>query len=92
MEYEILIWDAVLATNGINKWPVIYMKGDKKFNKYIRNNYIVNIQIQNTNTIYDDKNIDGLIDKHEGDIYSITLKSLWYGYPDSDSLGTVTFL
>ena len=37
-KYNILRWDAVLAKNGINKIPMIYIQPDTSFLQFIKNN------------------------------------------------------
>ena len=98
-KYEIQRWDAVLAPNGLNKLPMIYIKPDLPFLEFIKSNdYVVFVKIQDTNSNYDNKEILGIVNKasfmpnffEETSIYVVNLKCVWIGYPPN--LGTATFL
>ena len=86
MLYNIISCDVVLAVNGINKLPVIYIKPDNKFNQFAKYNTTVDLVISETNTVYDWQDITGVINPSNA---SITLQALWYGYPDASNLGQV---
>ena len=97
-KYNIIKWDAVLASNGLNPVPVIFIKPDLDFIKLIRNtNYTVNVDISNSNSVYDDKPITGyvnkssFVDNSNTNLYVITLDSMWYGYPPAFYPGQVEF-
>jgi len=93
MNYDILRWDSILAENGINKLPIIYIKtDDKNFIEFIKNNnYVIMVDINNTNTIYDEKQIIGTVRKTQiPNIYLIKLNCEWFGYPDINSPGQIT--
>jgi hypothetical protein len=93
MNYDILRWDVILAENGVNKLPVIYIKTDDiNFIDFIENNnYVIMVDINNTNTIYDEKQIIGTVRKTQiPNIYLIKLNCVWFGYPDINSPGQIT--
>lgn len=98
-KYNIIKWDAVLASNGLNPVPVIFIKPDLEFIKLIRNNnYFVNVDISNSRSIYDGKPITGYVsrssfidDESRTYLYYITLDSMWYGYPPVFSPGQAEF-
>jgi hypothetical protein len=84
--YKIIRWDPILNNNSIDPKPIISIKPDKNFNIFSnqRKNVLL-IKISNTKSIYDNKNIIGIVDKkniiQDGTV-SIVLQSDWYGYPD----------
>jgi len=97
-KYNILRWDAILAMNGMNKLPMIYIQPDISFLEFIKNNnYIVQVKIDGTRSIYDGKIISGTVSKggfipdfyNYNDLYVIILECEWFGYPDF--LGTAQF-
>ena len=97
-KYTILRWDAILAQNGLNKIPMMYIKPDISFLEFIKNNeYTVKVQVDDTRSIYDGKLIDGKVSKAAflpnffslTDLYVVTLGCEWFGYPDF--LGNVQF-
>ena len=97
-KYNILRWDAVLAKNGINKIPMIYIQPDTSFLQFIKNNNdMVEVQIEGTTSIYDGKVISGSVSKagflpdfySSNNLYVIILSCDWFGYPNF--LGTSQF-
>ena len=102
--YKIQRWDAVMFGSSITKSPMIYIKPDLPFLNFIKqNNYVVLAQIKDSNTIYDGKNIPGVVYRScqipncrpnyfdETGFYTITLSANWHGYPNQDTLGYVSF-
>jgi len=99
--YDIKRWDVVLNVSG-NRIPLIYFKPDKDFTHMIEKE--VNIQIKNTNTIYDSHIIPGVIRTSEytpnyrpnffaqTGLYVIYLKSSWEGYPKQTNMGNFSFV
>lgn len=98
--YKIERWDAVIPANNVNPCPMIYIKPDEVFLKYVKENgYAISVQINNTNSIYDGKIIAGVVDSsgyfpsYRPNFYNahgwfvIALYSQWRGYPDNN--GTV---
>ena len=103
-KYNIERWDVILSDSSNDKIPMIYFKPDKELLEFIRvNNYAVLCEIIDTNTIYDDKQIPGVVEKssitpncrqnfyEETEFYVISLWSKWYGYPDVENMGKVSF-
>ena len=103
-EYKIMRWDGVMFGNSITKMPMIYIKPDIDFLEFARaNHFAVICEINGTGTIYDGKQIPGVVDKscnvpnsrpnffEETGYYVITLRATWNGYPDTNKLGTVVF-
>jgi hypothetical protein len=91
--------------NNNAKVPMIYVKPDTTFLDFIRkNNYAVVCEIEGTGTIYDGKQIPGVVDKssyvpncrpnffEKTGLYVVTLYSNWYGYPNVGMNGEVKFL
>lgn len=102
--YKIHRWDVVMFGNSSTRVPMIYVKPDLTFLDFIRsNNYTVMCEINGTGTIYDGKQIPGVVDKssfipncrpnfyEKTGYYVITLWSNWYGYPNPNNLGFVKF-
>jgi hypothetical protein len=102
--YDILRFDAVMFDNSITKIPMIYIKPDLAFIDFIaKNNNVVVVTINGSDTIYDGKVISGVVDTScnvpscrpnffdKTGYYVITLYSNWYGYPPNpQKLGTVS--
>jgi len=99
-EYPIFRWDAVLAPNGINKLPMIYIKPDLDFINFLQANPSgITVVIKGTNTIYDNKPIPASVGQGPSFMPNymrckgyvvIVLDCIWYGYPpDNSVLGTV---
>jgi hypothetical protein len=104
-KYQIHRWDVVMFGNSNSKIPMIYVKPDITFLDFIRkNDYAVVCEIEGTGTIYDGKQIPGIVDKssyvpncrpnffEQTGYYVVTLWSNWYGYPNVDMNGEVKFL
>lgn len=99
-EYEIKRWDAMSTNN--KKFPVIYVKPDETLLGASRvNSSVLMCTINNTESIYDQKSIAGVIIpsgsfpnqrpnffKATG-LYAIQLVSDWHGYPPQN--GMVSF-
>ena len=88
--FKIVRWDVVLAANGLNKRPVIYILPDNAFLDFVSvNNHTVTVEIYGTNNEYDGMKIKGLVSSsklmpnfHEKTGLSIvSLDCDWYGYP-----------
>lgn len=99
-DYKIYRWDVILAPNGLNKMPIIYVMPDLEFLEFIKNNsYQVMVIINGTNTIYDGKQITGTVNtssfmpnfSEQTNLYVVMLDCVWYGYPEPQSLGEVKF-
>jgi hypothetical protein len=99
-DYKIYRWDVILAPNGLNKMPIIYVMPDLEFLEFIKNNsYQVMIEINGSNTIYDGKQIFGTVNtssfmpnfSEQTNLYVVTMECVWYGYPEPESLGNVKF-
>ena len=99
-QYNIFRWDGILAKNGLNKQPIIYINPDTSFLEFAKNNdYVLLVEINDTNTIYDGKRIIGYVNKssfmpnfsEQTNLYVIALESAWYGGPEIGNLGTATF-
>jgi hypothetical protein len=99
-QYKIFRWDGILSNNGINKQPIIYIMPDMDFLEFAKNNsYVLNVEINGTNTIYDGKNLLGSVNTSsfmpnfsaQTNLMVIVLECIWYGLPNPDSLGTATF-
>lgn len=97
-KYKIVRWDAILAQNGLNKIPMIYIEPDIDFLEFAKNNDDqVIVKISDTNSIYDGKEILGSINRssfmpnffNETKLYVVTLQCIWMGYPES--LGNASF-
>lgn len=100
--YDILRFDAVMFDNSITKTPMIYIKPDLAFLDFVaQNNNQVLVVINDSDSIYDNKEIIGVVDSscnipscrpnffNKTGYYVITLYSNWYGYPKK--LGKVSF-
>ena len=103
-EYDIERWDVVMFNNSNAKSPMIYIKPDLTFLQFARaNNYAVVCEISGTGTIYDGKEIPGVVNTsmyvpncrpnfyNETGWYVVTLSANWYGYPEPSKLGRVKF-
>ena len=61
-QYKIFRWDGILAKNGINKQPIIYIMPDMDFLEFSKSNsYVLNVEINGTNTLYDGKIVLGSV-------------------------------
>lgn len=98
--YKILRWDAVLAPNGLNKMPIIYIVPDVDFITFASaNNDTLLVEINGTNTIYDGKQALGVVNRSsfmpnlesQTNVYVIYLECVWFGYPEPTSLGDAKF-
>jgi hypothetical protein len=103
-QYKIERWDVVMFGNSVTKVPMIYIKPDLTFLDFARiNNFAVSCEINGSGTIYDGKEIPGVVDKscfvpncrpnfcEKTGFYVITLWANWYGYPEPDKMGMVKF-
>lgn len=103
--FPIKRWDVILTGSYDNKKiPMIYISPDIKLLEYAKkNNYAILCKISNTNTIYDNKLIPGVITTscftpnlrpnfcEETGLFVIKLLSNWYGYPNINHNGRVEF-
>ena len=61
-KYNIVRWDPVQLDNNTHALPMIYIKPDKAFLKFVEeNNYTVIVRIEGTGTIYDGKAMVGIV-------------------------------
>lgn len=93
--YEINRWSGVIYGNNQNPLPIIYIKPDANFNTYIKdNNYRIKVRIMDTGeACYDNRIMEGTVNSSANSpncrpnffsktgLYTITLQSLWSGYP-----------
>ncbi len=104
-QYKIERWDVVMFGNSSTRVPMIYIKPDLSFLKFVReNHFAVVCEISGTGTVYDGKKIPGIMDKScyipngrpnffdKNGYYVVTLWSNWYGYPVPGKEGLVKFL
>lgn len=101
MSFEIKRWDVIISND--KQYPIIYIEPTIAFLEYVKNNqYVVSCKIHNTNTVYDNKDIVGIVNKsayipncrpnffNKYNYYVIVLYSAtWNGYPEPENLGTV---
>lgn len=100
--YEIKQWSVGLTGNSVTRNPLIFVEPDPKFMTLVRkNNFVVNCVIKNTNTIYDNRVITGVVNTSgnvpncrpnffaKTGLYVIRLLSNWYGYPQKNNNGIV---
>jgi hypothetical protein len=102
--YNIERWDVILY--GTNYYfPIIYFKPDEDLIEFFKaNNNAVIANISESKSVYDNKNIPGVINTLEDNIpnsrpnlfdktgyYVMTLYSEWLGYPMYGNLGKITF-
>lgn len=105
LKYKIERWDAIITNGNIYPVPVIYIKPDQDFINLVNayNNFI-NVQIDNTNTIYDKKIIKTFVTSlpnvsnpprnyiKENGFVTLTLDIEWFQYPDPDNLGNIIII
>ncbi len=95
--YNIERWDAVIPPGRDEAYPMIYIKPDKDFIEYSKNNnYTVMVSISGTNTRYDEAPFVAIIDSSgyfpndrpnfydKTGFFVITLFSRWLGYPPNN--------
>jgi len=85
--YIIKKWN-VKQISSNEKRPLITIKPTQILIDFAKKNRIIKLQIKNTNTLYDNILIEGVIIteyfKNTG-YYNILLNSFWYGYPKNKS-------
>lgn len=102
-KYEIKSWNPVLPKGNDHPMPMVYIKPDKDFLKYAKeNNYMVVATVEGSGTIYDGKPMGAVIDStgyfpnfrpnfyNKYGYMSLTMFGHWNGYPLTENLGTVT--
>ena len=97
-KYQIHRWDPLIVKNNNMPYPMIYIKPDKEFLDFAKENaYAILVKIEGTDTIYDGKHVIGTVGSLECDrphmmnktgLYTITLYAQWNGYPDVGKLGS----
>ena len=103
-DYKIHRWDVVMSGSSNVQQPMIYVEPDMAFLEFARdNNYAVVCNVKDTGTIYDGKQIPGVVSRsadvpscrpnffEETGLYVLRLWSNWYGYPLPGKLGSVSF-
>jgi hypothetical protein len=96
-EYKIMRWDAVIPKNNTLPYPMIYIKPDKDFQDYARENkYMFLLNISGTGMDYDKMPVVGMVDSsaffpdyrpyffNETGYYVIVLFANWAGYPENN--------
>lgn len=99
-KYEIMRWDTVIPKDNTFPYPMIYIKPDKDFLDYIKeNNYLFLVSISDTGMQYDSTPVLGMADAsgfmpnfrpnffNDTGYYVIVLFTNWLGYPENN--GTV---
>jgi hypothetical protein len=92
--YKIERWDSVISSGNTFPLPMIYIKGDDAFQKYVvDNDYIFRLKITGTNSDYDNNEVVGVINNsanypnnrinffNKNEYLTITLFGNWNGYP-----------
>jgi hypothetical protein len=96
-EYKIMRWDAVIPPKNTFPYPMVYIKPDENFQKYIEeNNYLFKLDISDTGMDYDQKSVVGMVFNsgvfpnlrpnffNDTGYYSIVLFTNWIGYPSTN--------
>jgi hypothetical protein len=102
--YKIHRWDVVMSGNSNVQAPMIYVEPDTTFLQFAReNNFAVVCTISGTDTMYDGKQIPGIVSLSadvpscrpnfytKTGLYVVRLWANWYGYPHPEKLGDVIF-
>lgn len=102
--YKIHRWDVVMSGSSNVQAPMIYLEPDTTFMQFAReNNFAVVCTISGTGTVYDGKQIPGVVSQSadvpscrpnfyaKTGLYVVRLWANWYGYPHPDNLGMVEF-
>jgi hypothetical protein len=102
--YKIHRWDVVMSGSSNVQAPMIYLEPDTTFMQFAReNNFAVVCTISGTGTVYDGKQIPGVVSQSadvpscrpnfyaKTGLYVVRLWANWYGYPHPDNLGMVAF-
>ncbi len=102
--YKIHRWDVVMSGSSNVQAPMIYLEPDTAFMQFAReNNFAVVCTISGTGTVYDGKQIPGVVSQSadvpscrpnfyaKTGLYVVRLWANWYGYPHPDNLGVVEF-
>ena len=95
--YSIARWDAVISGDNDYPLPMIYIKPEKSFYEYAKeNNYTVTVKIENSDSVYDSRPILGYIKDsatfpnyrpnfhNETQLVIIVLFTNWAGYPKNN--------
>ena len=98
-KYEIVRWDAVIVGNNTHPYPMVYIKPDRAFLAFAKeNSYAITVEVEGTNSIYDGKQIIATVDSLENSrpnmaretgLYTITLYGEWVGYPKNLGFATI---
>ena len=101
-EYKIERWDPVIVDKNQFPMPMIYIKPDKKFLDYAKeNDYMIVGTVKGTNTEYDGRAMAGVIDSsgyfpnfrpnfyNDKGYFVVTFFAQWKGYPKEDENGIV---
>lgn len=96
-EYEIMRWDSVIPDKNTFPFPMVYIKPDKTFEDYIKeNNYLFKLRISDTGIDYDVKEVVGMALNsgifpnlrpnffNQTGYYAIVLFTNWIGYPTNN--------
>lgn len=92
--YKIDRWDSVISSGNTFPLPMIYIKADDAFQKYVvDNDYIFSLTITETDSDYDNNEVVGVINNsanypnnrinffNKNNYLTITLFGNWNGYP-----------
>lgn len=101
-EYEIKSWNAIIPKEANYPLPSVYIKPDKNFADYAKeNNYTVLITVKDTNSKYDTASVLAVIDSsgyypdyrpnfyNKTGYFILTLLSEWIGYPPKNGKITI---
>jgi hypothetical protein len=103
-KYKIHRWDVVMSGSSNVQAPMIYVEPDTTFLQFAReNNFAVVCTVSGTDTMYDGKQIPGVVSLSadvpscrpnfyaKTGLYVVRLWANWYGYPHPEKLGDVIF-
>jgi len=96
-EYEIMRWDSVIPKNNTLPYPMVYIKPDKSFLEYARENkYMFLLNITGTGMDYDKMPVVGMVDSsgyfpdyrpnffNDTGYFVVIIFTNWLGYPEKN--------
>lgn len=104
-KFKIYRWDSILPEKSENSLPMVYIRANMSLLKFAqKNDYILNVRIGGTDTVYDGPIMKGTFDSlvlgpncklpafKDKEFHTVCLESYFFEYPQPSKMGYIEIL